>query len=97
MRTISQRLGVGDAQAVLELGRLAHPLHQRVDLRAAAMDEDAAHADAAQQQHVLRQRAVELRVDRRAAQLDDDRLAGEALDIGQRLDEDRARCGRGWS
>ena len=86
-----QRLGVGDAQAVAELGRLAQPLHHRVDLRAAAMDEHAAHADAAQQQHVLRQRPVELRVDRRAAQLHHHGLAGEALDIGQGLDEDLRR------
>ena len=55
-----QRLGVGDSKAVLNSGVLAHLLHQRVDLRPAAMDEHAAHADAPQQQHVLRERAVEL-------------------------------------
>ena len=82
-----QRLGVGDAKAVAELRLLAHLLHHRVDLRPAAMDEHAAHADAAQQQHVLRQRAVELGVDRGAAQLHDHGLAAEALDIGQRLDK----------
>ena len=88
MRTISQRLGIGDAKAVAEFRLLAHLLHQRVDLRPAAMDEHAAHADAAQQQHVLRQRAIEIRVDRGAAELHDHGLAGEALDIGQGLDED---------
>ena len=59
-----------------------------VDLRPAAMDEHAAHADAAQQQHVLRERAVELGVDRRAAQLHHHRLAGEAVDVGQGLGQD---------
>jgi hypothetical protein len=54
------------------------------------MDQHAAHADAAQQQHVLRQRPVELRVDRRAAELHHHRLAGEAADVGQRLDQDAA-------
>ena len=55
-----ERLGVGDAKAVAELRLLADPAQHRVDLRPAAMDEHAAHADAAQQQHVLRQRPVGL-------------------------------------
>ena len=83
-----ERLGVGDAQPVPELRLLADPAQHRVDLRAAAMDQHAAHADAAQQQHVLRQRPVErLLVDRRPAELHHDRLAGELADVGQRLDE----------
>jgi hypothetical protein len=52
------------------------------------MDQHAADADAPEQQHVLGEGAVELGVDRGAAELHDDRLAGEALDIGERLDED---------
>ena len=52
------------------------------------MDEHAAHADAAQQQHVLGERPIEILVDRRPAQLHDHGLAAEALDIGQGLDED---------
>ena len=91
----AQGLGVGDAQAVAELRLLADLLHHRVDLRAAAMDEHAAHADAAQQQHVLGERAVQLGVDRRAAQLHHHGLAAEALDVGQSLDEDLRGEGRG--
>ena len=57
------------------------------------MDEHAANADAAQQQHVLGQREVAFAVDRRAAQLHHDRLAGELADVGQRLDEDGGDLG----
>ena len=89
----AQCLGVGDAQAVAEFRLLADLLHHRVDLRAAAVDEHAAHADAAQQQHVLGERPVEFGVDRGAAQLHDHGLAAEALDIGQRLDEDLRGAG----
>jgi L-ascorbate metabolism protein UlaG (beta-lactamase superfamily) len=73
-------LFVGDAQSIAELGHLAHPLHQLVDLRAAAVDQHATHADAAEQEDVLRQRLVEFPVDGGAAELDDDRLSGEPLD-----------------
>ena len=86
-----ERLRVGDAKAVLELRLLADAAKHRVDLRPAAVDQHAAHADAAQQQHVLREREVGVAVDRRAAELHDDRLAGELADVGQRLDEDGAR------
>ena len=89
-----ERLGVGDAKAVPELRLLADAAEHRVDLRPAAVDQHAAHADAAQQQHVLRQREVGLAVDRRAAELHDHRLAGELPDVGQRLDEDAARFRR---
>jgi hypothetical protein len=58
------------------------------------MDEDAANADAAEQEYVLRERPVELGVDRSAAEFYDDGLAGEALDVGQRLDEDACGVGR---
>ena len=56
-----ERLGVGDAKPVLELRLLADAAQHRVDLRPAAVDQHAAHADAAQQQHVLRQREVDCR------------------------------------
>src|SRR5439155_13374441 len=36
---------------------------------------------------ILGERAVERGIDRRAAQFHDDRLAGEPLDIGKRLDK----------
>ena len=55
-----ERLRVGDAKAVAELRLLADAAQHRVDLRPAAVDQHAAHADAAQQQHVLRQREVGL-------------------------------------
>ena len=87
-------LGVGDPEAILELGLLADAAEHRVDLRTAAMDENAAHADAAQQQHVLSQRKVALAVDRRPAQLHHYRLAGKLADVRQRLDEDGRDLGR---
>ena len=90
-----ERLGVGDAQAVAEFRLLAHPLHQRVDLRAAAMDEHAAHADAAQQQHVLGQRPVQSASIAAPPSFTTTVLPREALDVGQGLDEDAARSGRG--
>ena len=62
-------LRIGDAKAVAELRLLPDAAQHRVDLRPAAMNQHAAHADAAQQQHVLRQREVALAVDRRAAEL----------------------------
>ena len=85
-------LGVGDAQAVAELGGLAQPLHQRADLRAAAVDDDGAHADEAHQHDVLGEQVEGVVLGRAgegvAAVLDDDRLAGEAPDVRQRLDQD---------
>jgi hypothetical protein len=89
-----QGLGIGHPEAVAKLRLLADPAHHRIDLRPAAMDEHAAHADAPQQKHVLRERPVERLVDRRAAQLHHHRAAVEALDVGQGLDEDRRGFGR---
>ena len=91
-------LGIGDAQAVAELGLLAEPRHQVADLRAAAVHDDRSHADQAHQHDVFgeqRQRVVLARAGERvAAVLDDDDLAGEAPDVGQRLDEGRRLLGR---
>ena len=94
-------LGVGDPQAVAELGGLAEPGHQRADLRAAAVDDDRAHPDEAHQHDVLGEQVEGVVVGRAgegvAAVLDDDGLAGEAADVRQRLDEDvgdRACLGR---
>ena len=85
-------LGVGDPQPVAELGRLAQPLHQRADLRPAAVDDDGADADEAHQHDVLGEQVEGVVVGRPgegvAAVLDDHRLAGEAPDVRQRLDED---------
>jgi len=49
------------------------------------VDQDAAHADAPQQENVLRQGQVGLPIDRGSAQLHDDRLAGELPDVRQRF------------
>ena len=85
-------LGVGDPQAVAELGRLAEPRHQLADLGAAAVDDDRPHADEAHQHDVLGEQREGVVVGRAgqgvAAVLDDDGLAGEAPDVRQRLDED---------
>ena len=92
-------LGVGDPQAVTELGGLAQPFHQRADLRAAAVDDDGAHADEAHQHDVLGEQVEGVVLGRSgegvAAVLDDDRLAGEAPDVRQRLDEDVSDGGHG--
>ncbi len=82
-----ERLGVGDAQPVLELRFLADAAKHRVDLRPAAMDQHAAHTDASQQQNILREREVALAVDRRAAELHDDRFSGPLPDVGQGLNQ----------
>ena len=71
-----------DAEAVFEIRLLADAAEHRIDLRASAMDQNAADADAPQQQHVLRERKIGLAIDGRAAELHDDRLAGELPDVG---------------
>ena len=48
-----EAVGVGDAQPVAELGLHAEPLHQRADLRAAAVHDDGPDADRLQQHDVL--------------------------------------------
>ena len=66
-------LGVGDAQAVDELGLLAQPLHEVGDLRAAAVHDDRVHADEAHEHDVLREQVGERGVVHGvAAVLDDD-------------------------
>jgi hypothetical protein len=83
-----ERLGVGDAQAVAKLGDLALALHLPVDLWSSAMDQHRADADRVEQQHVLGQAARARRVGhRQPADFDHQNLAGEAADIGQRLDQ----------
>jgi uncharacterized protein with NAD-binding domain and iron-sulfur cluster len=67
---------------------------QLLDLRAAAMHHDRVHADEFQQDHVARERALQLLVGHGvAAELNDDGLAVEALDIGQSLGEDARLLG----
>jgi hypothetical protein len=62
--------------------------HLLVDLRPAAMDQHRADADRVEQQHVLGEAARARRIGhRQAADLDHHGLAGEAADVGQRLDQ----------
>ena len=90
-----ERLGVGDPQAVDELGLLAEAGHHVADLGTAAVDDDRAEADGAQQHDVGGERLGERLVDHGvAAELHDHDAAGELLDVRQRLDEDRGALGR---
>ena len=83
------RLGVGHPHALDELALLADAFQHVVDLRAAAMHDDRIHPDQLEQHDVAREALLELLVGHGvAAVLDDDRLAVEALDVGQRLGED---------
>ena len=50
-------VGVGDPQAVEELGLLAQPLHELADLGPAAVDDDRPHADHAHEDDVLGEQA----------------------------------------
>ncbi len=80
--------GVGDAQPADE-GRFDPELFQhRADLRPAAMDDDGIDPDGLQEHDILGEIALRLRVAHRVAAIfDHERLAGIALQIGQRLDE----------
>ena len=83
------RLGVGDAPAVDELGLLAEAAHEIGDLRAAAVHDDRVHADEPHQHDVGREQLRELVVLHRvAAVLDHDGLARELADVRQRVGED---------
>jgi hypothetical protein len=77
---------VGDPQPVDELRLDAEPLLPRGDLGTAAVDQHGAHADEAEQHHVL-EKGVDVLPHRRAAELDHQGVAGEAPDVGERLDE----------
>ena len=80
---------VGDAHAVDEFRGDSELFQQLADLRAAAVHHDRVHAHQLHQHHVAGKALVQRRVDHGvAAKLDDHGLAGEALDIGQRLGED---------
>ena len=84
-------LGVGDAQAVDELGLLAEAAHEVGDLRAATVHDDRVHAHEPHEHDVLREQVGERRVVHRvAAVLDHDGPAGELADVRQRLGEDDA-------
>ena len=57
------------------------------------MDQHTAHADAAQQEHVLGKREIGILVDRGAAELHDDGLAGPLTNVRQRFDENAGDFG----
>ena len=80
---------VGDAHAAHEARGDALRLERRVDLRAAAVHDHRAHAVVLEERDVLREGVLQLLVLHRvAAVLDDHHLAREALNVGQRLEED---------
>ena len=83
------RLGRGDPQAGLELADQAVPVELGADLRAAAVHDDRLEPGVPQEDHVLRERGLQLLVHHGvAAELDDDGPAVVPGQPGQRLDED---------
>ena len=83
------RLLVGDAHAAHERRLLAEPLHERADLRPAAVDDDRIDADEVQQDNVERERLLEVSlVHGGAAVLDDNGLPPELPDVRERFHED---------
>jgi hypothetical protein len=88
-------LGRGDPQPRGEVRVDAEQLQLGADLRAAAVHDDRAQPGVAQEDHVLRERRLQLLVDHGvAAELDDHGLAVEALQPGQGLDQGE-RLGQG--
>ena len=84
------RVGVGDAEPVDELGLLAQAAHELADLGAAAVDDHGVHPDEAHEHHVLGEQLGEAGLLHGvAAVLDDDRAAGELPDVRERLREHR--------
>ena len=82
------RLGVGDAQALVELDLEPEPLHVAGDLGAAAVDDHRVEADVLEQDDVGGEGFAQLLVEhRRAAVLDHHRAAVELADVGQRLEQ----------
>ena len=89
METTSMVGGVGDAEAVEELGLDVEAAEPEVDLGAAAVDEDGAEADAGEEDEVGDDGGLEGGgFHGGAAVLDHDRLAAEFLDEGEGLGED---------
>jgi hypothetical protein len=86
-------LGVGDPQAVAELGGLAEPAHQVADLRPAAVHHHRTDADETHQHDVLGEQRERVVVGGSgecvAAVLHHHHLAGEAADVRQGLDQRR--------
>src|SRR2546425_4404128 len=79
---------VGHSHAPHELGLLAEPLHEGADLRAATVDDDGLDAHETEQDHVERERLLEVRaLHRGAAVLDDDGLTPKLPDVRERLEE----------
>ena len=83
------RLLVGHPHPAHEARLLAEALHERPDLRAAAVDDHGPDPDEAQQEHVLGELLLQVGLlHGRPAVLDDEGLALERADVRQRLDED---------
>ena len=89
-------LGIGDAQAVAELGRLAEPAHEVGDLGTASVHHHRPHAHRTHEDDVLREERerVAFRAGQRvAAVFHDDGAARETADVRKGLDEDRRLLG----
>ena len=89
-------LGIGHAHAVDEFGVDIEFCQQGADLGSATVHHHRVHSHQLHQHHVPGEALVERGIDHGvAAELDHDGLAGEALDIGQRLGQylgDIERC-----
>ena len=86
--SLSQKLTVRDPQPVLELRLDRQLLQPPVDLGAAPVHQHGPDPDAREQNQIVDHAGLERGVDhRRAAVLDDDRLAAEALEVGEGLGE----------
>jgi hypothetical protein len=82
------RLRRGDPQPGAELGRDAEPVQVRGDLRAAAVHDDRAQPDVAEEHDVLGERALQRGIGHGvSAVLEHDDGAVEAGQPGQRLDQ----------
>ncbi len=82
------RLGVGDAEPLVEADLEAEPLHVLGDLGPAAVDDHRVEADVLEEDDVGREAlAQRLVAHRRAAVLDHHRAAVELPDVGERLEQ----------
>jgi hypothetical protein len=80
-----QRLGIGDAQALVEARRQAARLHLGVDLRPRAMHQHQADAHAVEQRDVVDQRLRGTGLEHFAAEGDDEGTTAKGVDVGRRL------------
>src|SRR6202043_565469 len=78
---------IGDTKPVDKTGLDAHALLPGADLRSTTVHDHRSHAHETEQHHVLEHRVEVGRGARGTADLDHQDVTGEALDVGQCLDE----------